>query len=541
MKRMRTTLRNWIDSDVKDFIRTLLLTEGFGFCLCISFIFGRYLDTAGSVSEHLLPALFWGLLSGTAFCVAVMLFFLKIREKRSDCPQKEATADSDEGPLYKMWAMVSLIILVCWIAVWLAFFPGLFSYDGETQISQIITGEFSTHHPLLHTLMMGACLKLMYTKGGMNGTVALYVCVQMVIMSGILGFVAAKAHKAGAPKALVILYVVFAALFPVNPILAISTTKDVIFAGLLIVFALEVMTGSESKRYIIIILTMLLIALRNNALYALVMMLFIVAVHRLVTGQKLFGRGLVTSLALGILAGLILTTGLKFALSASNGSPREALSVPIQQMARVRTLEADELDEETRAALDELLTENAAALYRPYLADPVKRVVNMKNPRLFISTWIKLGLRYPGQYLDAWLYTTKGAWHIYDTSVNAIYGSGTGTGFGYLSTDTRQMPQGFEVIRRSFFPGLKTACEELVNGNAFENVFFIRLLFSPALYAWIVFGCIYAGLVRRKTEYVYGLTVLLTYYLTLMLGPGILVRYMYPYMIAPALLFFNKD
>lgn len=550
MKRIQKTLKSWIETDLKHFIRTLALSLGFGFSLCISFIFGYLSDRYGGVSKHLLTALFAGIITGCLMGGAIMMLWALWASKNGSVPGTSTgsyglkTEEPVKSLSIKLWVTSSIGILLCWSVIWLSFYPALFSYDGETQISQMITGEFNTHHPLLHTLLLGGCLKLMYTRAGMNGAMALYALIQMVIMAGILGYIIARAAGIRAKTLMLVLYGMFAAFFPVNPILAISTTKDVIFAGLMACFSMEIMVGDGCRRRQGIGITVcaaLMIAFRNNAIYAVLLMLAILCTDRIIRRESIISDTLIRRIFMGILCGALITGGLRLALNAESGSPREALSIPIQQMARVRALEGDRLDGETLKALDELLSPEADRLYNPHLADPVKRVVNLKNPRLFVSTWLKLGVRHPGIYLDAWILTTEGAWYIYDTSVNSIYGNGVGTGFGYLSTDTRTMPEGFEVIRHSLIPSVTSFTEQLVNGNSFEKIPVIRLLFSPAFYAWIVFGCLYVGMVRGKRSYVSGLLLPLTYYFTILCGPAILVRYMYPYMIVPALIFVGHD
>ena len=50
------------------------------------------------------------------------------------------------------------VILLCWLPVWLAYYPGLWNYD-PWQVDQVITGIYSKHHPLLHTLLLGNCYR----------------------------------------------------------------------------------------------------------------------------------------------------------------------------------------------------------------------------------------------------------------------------------------------------------------------------------------------------------------------------------------------
>ena len=78
-----------------------------------------------------------------------------------------------------------------------------------------------------------------------------------------------------------------------------------------------------------------------------------------------------TGMALLLFA--VCTVTLKSVTGARDGSPREILSIPLQQMARTRVAAADTLSDEMRQELDRYLpSEWVMAAYDPHLADPVK-------------------------------------------------------------------------------------------------------------------------------------------------------------------------
>ncbi|MCR5510894.1 MAG: DUF6020 family protein [Lachnospiraceae bacterium] len=548
MKRVLNSLKNWIDTDRSDFIRTFLLSEGFGFCLCISFIWGFRLDVYGGVSGWLIKSILLSLFFGDI--VADLLMFALLYARERGARRKGAAGELAEGRAVRaavdlrVWAAASCVIIACWIPIWLAYYPAVFAYDVETQLGQVISGPYSTHHPLLHTLIMGGCMKLMWNAGGINAGMALYAVLQMLFMGITGGWALAEARRLGTSRPVLILYGAFLALFPVNGILAVSTTKDVIFSGLMLIELLLVRRILKGETCFgrglwvkTAIATAALIIFRNNALYALVPAIVIYMFIRPTdepdgktgTGGKSRKRAFVLTLAAGCLAGCLVNGGLKAALHAESGSPREALSIPIQQMARAYSLHRDELPEDLRSDLEMCLGGDVTDVYDPHLADKVKKQVYLKDIRCFIKSWFEIITKYPGDSFDAWLYTTEGAWYIGDTSANRIYG--TGGGFGYLNTDTRSMPYGFEVTHRPVLPVLTEALEKAFSDNAFETVPVLRRIFSPALYVWILATFLYVCLVRRDRAGVASLLIPGFVYLTILCGPAVLVRYMYPYML----------
>ena len=48
-----------------------------------------------------------------------------------------------------------VIMLLLWIPTWLSVFPGVFSYDAYDEWQQVVTGNITAHHPVLHVLFLG--------------------------------------------------------------------------------------------------------------------------------------------------------------------------------------------------------------------------------------------------------------------------------------------------------------------------------------------------------------------------------------------------
>lgn len=226
--------------------------------------------------------------------------------------------------------------------------------------------------------------------------------------------------------------------------------------------------------------------------------------------------------------------GLKAAVSAQSGSPREMLSIPLQQMARTRVMHEEEIDDDMRQELDSYLSsEWVFAAYNPYLADPVKnRAVIHDNPIGLIKTWARLGIQFPMTYVDAFLDNSIGCWYLSDKTHSTIYGIGTESGFGYLSTDNRTMPAGCEIIMHSYLPGFRAFMERIVSDNEYQKIPVVSVIFAPAFYWWMLCFYIVFFLYRREYGMLAPALFPVMYYLTLLLSPAVLVRYMYPFILS---------
>ena len=65
--------------------------------------------------------------------------------------KKKLTEKGTTREFFKYW----VIIFVCWVPVFLAFYPGAFVYDATDEYVQVATRQFTTHHPLAHVLLLG--------------------------------------------------------------------------------------------------------------------------------------------------------------------------------------------------------------------------------------------------------------------------------------------------------------------------------------------------------------------------------------------------
>lgn len=460
--------------------------------------------------------------------------------------------DTEKYRVYQVWLFCSAVILLCWLPVFFAYYPSVFAYDAEGQLYQVIAHDYSTHHPLLHTLFLGTFFRLGgEVLGSYSAGMAVHSVVQMLLMALVFGYTLAYLYRKGVSVYLRIILLVFYALFPTNSILALSTTKDVLFSALVLLYTITVyrmiVDGITDEHIgdtvfgkkdwaVYIIISVLLLFFRNNAVYAYVLSVPIIYLglcrSKSTEVVSLRRRYLIASVgALFLFA--IGSFALKAALGAQSGSPREMLSIPLQQMARTRVKAEETLSPEMQQELDKYIpSEWVFAAYNPYLADPVKkRAVVHDDPIGLIRAWMKLGTDYPQIYVDAFLDNSIGYWFAEDRTHAQIYGIGTESGFGYLSTDNRVMPAGCEIVEHSYLPGLRTAMERVVSDNVYQNIPVFRVIFTPAFYWWLLCMYMAAAIYTRK----YGLLLpgvfLVIYYLTLLLSPTVLIRYMYPFVV----------
>lgn len=538
-------IRSLLCQTDKRLIRHALI---WGALLSASYVMGARLGTDETIfggTERVLKSLgaFLSLTIAAASCIAPVL-----KGKRNETKPASPSPRNRSYSRAVCLSVFTAVIFICWLPVFLAYYPSVFAYDAEAQFYQWLSGNYSTHHPLVHTLFLRIFFCLGGALGSYSAGMAVHSVVQMLLMAGVFAIALTWLYEKGIPRWQCMLLLAFYALFPANSVLALSTTKDVLFSALVLLYTIMLyhmicdrkMRIGKRNGCILVIVSALMLLFRNNAVYAFVVSIpFVYAgcrkCHDLQeAGRKTKGaRGYLILSAAALFFFVIAGTGLKTVTNAYAGSPREMLSVPLQQMARTRVMKEQQIDSDLRQELDAYIpSEWVFAAYDPHLADPVKNSAVIHGDSMgLIKTWIKLGLRYPDVYIDAFLDNSIGYWYLEDISHAQIYGIGSESGFGYLSTETRDLPAGCEIVPHSYLPGLRTMMEKVVSDNEYQRIPVLRIMFAPAFYWWML--CLYmaAAVYRRKYMMLLPVCFLAAYYATLLLSPTVLIRYIYPFVV----------
>ena len=453
----------------------------------------------------------------------------------------------------KGFLFIWLVIFLCWLPVFLAFYPGAFVYDAQDEYVQVATREFTTHHPLLHVLLLGGAVcfgnKFM---GSYNAGIALYTLFQMVVFSGVLSysiyFVMELAHDKNviAKKWTERVLVAFYGLFPIFPMYAVCSSKDTFFhASLLIVFIHLVKicqhiflkdreaTLKRRVEVIFVIASSCMMLLRNNAVYAYAVLFFVIVFFSLLqkykkeTGRKTIYKRLLVCMLLSLLVYKAADKGLAYALHASDIESQEVLTVPIQQLARTYKYSPEVFSENDKKTLHSYIPSDVLAVYDADLSDLVKANFDnhlyAKDRASFLKLWVKIGVRKPFTYMNAWLMTSYGYWYP-DTIIN-VYGGQDRFTFQYGDSSYF----GFETeqpgTRDSKFPWLEEQYRKLSLEIYQQKVPVISMLFSPGFLFVLFAGCIVIVGYQKKYELYIPMSMILLVWLTFLLGPTFLVRY----------------
>lgn len=462
--------------------------------------------------------------------------------------------------LYRSWdgltgkrqaALTVCFFLICWLPVFLAVYPGFFVYDAQDEFIQVQTRNFTTHHPLPHVLLLGGII-LAGNKltGSYNVGIALYTLFQMLLMAGVFTYALRYMKDRGARRILRVVTAFYFGLFPVIVMFVLCSAKDGIFTAALLILLLfmadmagdrEAFFSSFKKKLGFLISAFVMMCFRHNGMYA-----FLVITPVLLLYMKGFRRQLALWLGGAFALYFFVTSGLAFVLSAESAENQEMLTVPIQQLARTYKYDKDSFSEEELEILYEILPEEALSYYTAKVSDGVKIWFDNGNfssdPEKYIGLWAKTGAKHPFTYLNAWFMTSYGFWYP-DTVIDVYRGNGV---FTFTYEDSSFF--GYEVeqpgSRESRIPWLNEWYRRMSLEIAQHKIPVVSMLFSPGFLFWIyAFACGYA-FYRGKRQLLIPFLMVFFMWLTVILGPTYLPRYVlilwYALPFAVALLV-NKD
>ena len=335
------------------------------------------------------------------------------------------TNTQKEGKIFnktiKSFFIIWAIIFIAWLPYFLTYYPGLTTSDSMAEIYQAIgRNSLSNHHPVLHILLISICIGLGNLIKDYNLGVAIYSIVQMLILSSIFSFSIYYMSKRNAPRNIQIITLIFYALYPINALFSIIMWKDVLFAGIMLLFTISITEMcSNTERFLkskylnaLFIITILLVILfRNNGLYVVALLL-----PFLLIAYKKYWKKILLIFVISILTTSIIKGPIFSLLNIEEGQVREALSVPMQQLARVEKYKSDSLTKNEQNLIHKYIqTDEIGTIYNPVISDPIKNHFNSQNfsenKGEFISLWVGLFFKYPVEYIESFLCNSYGYWY----------------------------------------------------------------------------------------------------------------------------------
>ena len=433
--------------------------------------------------------------------------------------------------------LVWAIIFGSYMPLFLSQWPGNFIYDAKYQIQNVIEGYYFTHHPLIHTLMMGKAYEFgQKFMGSASAGFQFYTLAQMLILTASFAYLLLYLFKKKVPKVVQVCVLLWFALFPMHALFSITATKDVLCAAFFLffmVFLARMLWDKEAFRWYsyagMVVSGVLLSLFRNNALYAVLATGVVLAVF--IKGWKQKGKLLGLFVCILLFSKLVNEALISYTNAATTDSYRESMSVPLQCLARVGAYREEELSPELYEEICMYITPEVISSYNPYLSDPVKN--NAKEELLkentvnFFKLWLKVGMQFPDEYVESIVTNTLGYWYPLNQGV-------------YVNIDISLyhtlIGLGEEIEKKSFCDWAEKLYNRLFWTNDYRYVPLLGYAFRNAPYIWLLLmymlWCLHK---KEKSGVLLGMLPFL-YFGTCLLGPVSALRYVYSIVVCAPLL-----
>jgi len=350
-----------------------------------------------------------------------------------------------------------IFMIICWLPYIISFYPAILSPDPSFQIRQYfgIPNKYSdysvmidpsvtitNHHPVVHTLLLGTCVKIGTILNNVNIGLFIYSLIQIIVLSSTLAYTIKFLKDNNIRSNYLILMLLVYSFIPVFPFYSMSAVKDVIFGSLIIhyIITLYKLVKKDDIKFQniikVICLLILIILFRNNGIHTIALSFPLLLLIRKKWKYKL-----------KILAIFIFIIGFNFSYNSiilpyfriTPTSVREKLSLPFQQTARYVKEHNQDITEEEKEIIDKVLEyETLAERYKPEIADPVKNKYNKyatnEDLKKYFNVWFRELKKHPKTYFEAtinntygYYYPLKTNWYIYCNFDKRI----TENGFNY--------------------------------------------------------------------------------------------------------------
>ena len=430
-----------------------------------------------------------------------------------------------------------IIILVCWLPYLIIYYPGNLFEDPGNQLKQFFgvdlpewaagnsvnlideNVKITNHHPVLHTVILGLCAKLGMILGNTNVGIFIYTLLQFCLMACTFSYVINYMKMLNIPNWIRTVSLMIFALLPVILIMAIRISKDEIFLCLVILYVIKIYDFIKNtnkkklklKNWIwIIILSLLICLFRNNGIFIIILSLpFIAIIDKL--NRKLF----ISSTIIVIIIYEVIMSILLPILKIPQTGIRESLSVPFQQTARYVKEHGDEVTEEEKEVIDNILDyDTLADRYDPLLSDPVKRDYNKdatgEELIEYLKVWFAQFLKHPTTYIQATMNNVYG--YFYPESNIKHYFS-----YAVDSYEGVNQIENFNYNYLQEFRSERYACQ--VISRIIQKLPGISWIMNIALNVWIIMTIFVYLCYKKKYRYIIYLMPFISVILMCILSP----------------------
>lgn len=433
-----------------------------------------------------------------------------------------------------------IIVFVDLFILIMAQYPGVITPDSISQIRQILTGEYSNHHPFYHTQIIRIFITIGMTLfNDINVAVFIFSVFQILYLAlTIIYIVKAVWDITKNDMVAIVIYVCYL-IMPVNIMYSFYMGKDVIFGTVVAYFVVATYKylkgiGNKKLNVVINILSSFGICLlRSNGLFVFVFSSLIFAILFYKQHKKITYSFLVV-----IVLSFVLKYPVLNALNVSQPDTIEALTIPTQQIARVIKDDCELTTEQEKLISKVIDIDKVSDYYVGYFFDTIKELVREKDnqnyivehKREFLKAYIEIGLKYPQKYIEAWVDQTRGYWN---------------GGYAYWRWSDTVSNNDLGIVRTVNNDFISAALNLYLMEWQGSPIF--TLFLSIGIMVWMAFIFLYKAIINKNKELAFITIPLLLVILTLWIATPVYAEYRYIYSLSlcfpfmVSLFFFNEN
>jgi hypothetical protein len=512
----------------------LLISILFGFLFSTLMVFGLKLTEYGNIDFRAL-AIYLEIISAAPFFAALLCFIFYYypmfidKLSRFKIPPYERFTKSKYF-FYDIWAFIFVFYFVTLVL----YFPGVANYDAISQISIYLNGKINDVHPIASTYLFG----LFTTVGlrlfnSLTGTVFLYSLFQALLASYIFAYVITNIIKFKIPLILQILIIIYYSINYIIVFAALEMGKDTIFSLFFLLLILEIVNiilipcyQTNKKILKIIVYILITAAFRHNAVYAYAvffpfLLLFIIQKQT----PPQIQHALIITVTVFTLLAFYKGPVYKILNIKKSSDFQAASSLMFQQVARVMRYNSDALDAHIKEQIIYLIPN--VDNYDPYYVDFIRVDNRVYNEKAFVELWIKLGLKFPATYINAFLDSTYICWFPDKTRDYR----GKNWQININDTINRNAVEIFlkgwdEFSRLPEIPKLAGEINSNINNTRRIDLIPVFSLFTRlSIYSWILLVYLGFCILYKKYKFILPFIFISCLILTILVAPLVCLRY----------------
>ena len=242
--------------------------------------------------------------------------------------------------------------------------------------------------------------------------------------------------------------------------------------------------------------------------------------------------------ATGAVLSALLALGMNIAFNPVEQPSFQTYSLPAQQLVRAYH-KGDMTESEKEELRSWYVDSNWGLQLLPHLADAAKGSLDPQkleaDGHAFMDLWARVGRKNVRVYTEAFLMLNIGSWYPDDVSHSTIY-QPYGLDKGYLQTDEYDLSAS-GVKKPGLLPAVRQLYEKICRRNIYLKYPIVAQLLCTATPLWIILFACAALAAQRKAKLCIAASGVLALWISYLLGPCTLARYMLPmFCLAPTML-----